>query len=81
VVPIPPVAGACVAAAVVVGLMSYLPYLCLFAHSGVQHILCCVFVSFFFILLQVSLDCPFLIAPKKRWEYWDIPMCCKYNLY
>ena len=26
--------------------MSYLRYLCLFAHSGVQHILCCVFVCF-----------------------------------
>ena len=23
--------------------MSYLRYLCSFAHSGVQHILCCVF--------------------------------------
>jgi hypothetical protein len=26
--------------------MSYLFYLCLFAHSGVQHMLCCVFVLF-----------------------------------
>jgi hypothetical protein len=26
--------------------MPYLHYLCLFAHSGVQHILCCVFVCF-----------------------------------
>ena len=26
------------------GLMSYLCYLCLVAHSGVQHILCCVFL-------------------------------------
>jgi hypothetical protein len=25
--------------------MSYLRYLCLFAHSGVQHILCCGFFS------------------------------------
>jgi hypothetical protein len=24
------------------GIMSYLRYLCLFAHSSVQHILCCV---------------------------------------
>ena len=32
------------------GCMSYLRYFCLFAYSGVQHILCCVFVSFFFIL-------------------------------
>ena len=28
------------------GLMSYLRYLCLHAHSRVQHVLCCVFVSF-----------------------------------
>jgi len=26
--------------------MSYLCYLCLLAYSGVQHILCCVFVLF-----------------------------------
>jgi hypothetical protein len=43
--------------------MPYLRYLCLFAHSGDQHILC-----FFFILslsssiLPVYLDCPFLTA-------------------
>ena len=43
-------------------LMSYLRYSCMFAHSGVQHILCCVFVLFFFVVLPVSLDCPFLIA-------------------
>ena len=28
------------------GLMSYLPYLCLYWYSGVRHILCCVFVLF-----------------------------------
>ena len=28
----------------------YLRYLCLFTHSGVQHILCCGFVLFFFVL-------------------------------
>jgi len=32
------------------GIMSYLRYLCLFTYSGVQHILCCVFVLFFFVL-------------------------------
>ena len=32
------------------GLMPYLRYLCLFTYSGVQHILCCVFVLFFFVL-------------------------------
>ena len=44
--------------------MSYLRYLCLFVYSGVQHILCCVFVLIFFVLLQVCLDCSFLIAPS-----------------
>ena len=39
------------------GIMSYLRYVCLFAHSNVQHILCCLF---FFVLLAVSLDYPFL---------------------
>ena len=33
-------------------------------HSGVQHILCCVFVLFFFAMLPVSLNCPFLISPS-----------------
>ena len=45
--------------------MSYLRYLCLFTHSFVQHILCCVFVLFFLRLvyrvLPVSLDCPFFL--------------------
>ena len=55
----------------VVGLMSYLPYLCLFAHSGVQHILCCVLFRFCFVflhlvypMLPVSLIYSFLIAPS-----------------
>ena len=39
-------------------LMSYLPYLCLFDHSSVQSILCCVFVLFFFVLC--TLCCQFL---------------------
>ena len=51
------------------GFMSYLCYLCLFAYSGIQYILCCVFVLFFYVLctvymLPVSLDCPFLYAPS-----------------
>ena len=48
------------------GLISYLSYLCLFAYSGVQHILCCIFCFVFLRLvwsmLPVSLGCPFLIA-------------------
>ena len=43
--------------------MSYLHYLCLFAYSGVQLILCCVFVFFLRLVLPVSLDCLSLIAP------------------
>jgi len=42
--------------------MSYLRHLCLFAHSGVQHILCCVFALFFSVMLPVPLECLFLIA-------------------
>jgi hypothetical protein len=52
----------------VVGLISYLCYLCLLAHSGVQHILCCVFDLFFlrlvYPMLPVSQDCQFLVAPS-----------------
>jgi len=33
-------------------------------YSGVLHILCCVFDLFFFVLLLVSLDLPFLITPS-----------------
>ena len=39
--------------------------LCLFAYSGVQHIMYCVFALFCLCsLLPVSLDCPFFIAPS-----------------
>jgi len=48
-------------------LMSVLRNLCLFSYSVVQHILCCVFVLFFFVLCTlcykflwiVCFDCPF----------------------
>jgi hypothetical protein len=43
--------------------MTYLFYLCLLAHSGVQQILCCVFVLFSSSMLPVSLDCPFFDCP------------------
>ena len=50
-------------------LMSHLRYLCLLAHSGVQHILCCVLcfacLRLVYPMLPVSLDCPFLIAPSS----------------
>ena len=43
--------------------MSYLHYLCLLAHSGVQHILfyVCVFLRLVYPMLPGFLDCPFLI--------------------
>jgi hypothetical protein len=55
------------------GLMSYLSYLHLFAYSGVQHILFCVFVLFFFILC--TLCCQFLwivhfLPCKSSGEQW-----------
>ena len=63
--------------------MSYLRYLCLFTYSGVQHIVCCVFVVFFVVLyplmLPVSLDCPFLIAPSVFSNvYFRLVSCVHY---
>ena len=50
------------------GLMSYLRYLCLFAYSGIQHILCCVAccarVCLVCLMLPVFMDCLFLIVPS-----------------
>ena len=48
--------------------MSYLRYLCMLAHSDVQHILGCVFwfdfLRLVYPMLPVSLDCPLLITPS-----------------
>ena len=48
--------------------MSYLRYLCLLGHNGVKEILFCVFCFVFlrpvYLVLLVSLDCPFLITPN-----------------
>ena len=38
--------------------MSYIRYLCLYAHSGAQRVLCCVFVLVFFVLCKKSLKIP-----------------------
>ena len=51
------------------GFMTFLRYVCLLPHSGVQHILCCVVLLLFVLcfvypMLPVSLDYPFLIAPS-----------------
>ena len=42
--------------------MSYLRYLCLLAHGGVQHIVRCVLLCLVHPMLPVSLDCPFVIV-------------------
>jgi hypothetical protein len=44
--------------------MAYLRYLCLFAHSSVQCIFCCVCLYLVCTMLPVSLDGPFLIVPS-----------------
>jgi hypothetical protein len=36
------------------GRMPYVRNFCMLAHSGVQHILCCAFVLFFFVLCSVA---------------------------
>jgi hypothetical protein len=48
----------------------------LFAYSGVQHILCCVFLCLLYPMMPVSLDCPFLIVLRYylmfiRYIKWD----------
>jgi len=68
------------------GIMSYLHYLCLLPHSGIRHILCCVFALFFFRLvypmLPVSLDCPFWIAPSVFYNVYLscvlCTLCCQF---
>ena len=65
------------------GRMSYLRYLCLFVYSGVQHMLCCVFALFFFVLctlccqllwifhfwLTVRYSRTFILYKLKHFEY------------
>jgi hypothetical protein len=57
--------------------MSFLRYLCVLAHSGVQHILCCVFLFLFVLcfvypMLSVSLDYPFfLLLFSIPWRLLD----------
>jgi hypothetical protein len=46
--------------------MIYLRYLCLFAHSGVQHILCCVLFSFL-------LPCAPYVASFSGLSIFDCP--------
>jgi len=58
--------------------MSNLRYLCLFSYSGVQHILCCIFVLFVFVLcllyhiLPVSLNCQFVLPLRCSLTFIEI---------
>ena len=45
--------------------VSYLRYMCLFAYSGVNHILCCAFVLFVFVLCALCCSgLPYFIVPS-----------------
>ena len=60
--------------------MSYLRYLCLLAYSGVQHILCCVFVFLFLSSSCVPYvasfsGCSFLIAPSVLYNVYLLSRC------
>ena len=41
--------------------MSYLCCLCLLTYDGVQHILCCIFVLFFFVLCTLCCQCLWVV--------------------
>jgi hypothetical protein len=58
------------------GCMSYLHYLFLFVYSGVQHILCFVFLRLVYPILPVSLDYPFLISPSVFSNVYLIRFTC-----
>ena len=59
--------------------MSYLRYLCLCGYSGVQHILCNVFVRLMCHMLSVSRDCPFVDCPFCFLYYLLRPFLFKYK--
>jgi hypothetical protein len=62
--------------------MSYLHYLSLFVYISVQHILCCVFGLFVFVLCtlccQFFLDCPFLIALRLVYAMLPVSLDCPF---
>jgi len=59
-----------------VGLRCYLHYLLLFVYSGVEHILCCVFVLFFFVLC--TLCCQFLWIVFVLFFFILCTLCCQF---
>jgi hypothetical protein len=66
--------------------MSYLHYLCLFAYSGVQHILCCVMccviLRLVYPMLPVSLcfssSCVPYVASVSVFFYVLCTVCCQF---
>ncbi len=63
--------------------MFYLYYLCLFTYSGVQHILCCVFALFIFVLLPVfALFIVVLCCVFALFIFVLLPvLCCVFALF
>ena len=63
-------------------LVSYLRYLCLFAYSGVQHILCCVFLRLVYTMLPVSLcfssSCVHYVASFSVFFFVLCTLCCQF---
>jgi len=59
--------------------MSHLRFLCFFAHSGVQDLLCCVFVLFFFVVLFI-LCCQFLWSVHFNKDFRRINKKLKDNI-
>ena len=59
-------------------LVSYLRYLCLFVHSGVQHILCCIFLRLVYTMLPVSLcfssSCVHYVASFSGLCFFSLPL-------
>jgi hypothetical protein len=62
--------------------MSYLRYLCLFAHSGVQHILCRVFLRLVYPMMPVSLcfssSCVPYVASFSVFFFVLCTLCCQF---
>jgi len=54
------------------GLVPCLHCLCLFAYSGIQHTLCCVFLRIVCPVLPVSLDCSFWLPLRYSLTFIDL---------
>jgi hypothetical protein len=63
------------------GSMSYLRYLCLFTHSGVQRILCCVFALFFFVLYNLCCQFLWIILFWLPLVFSNIYVCVRVSIF